>query len=216
MVAKNAVAQLLLRNNIVGLIKGEPVRFKSGILAPVYTDNRKLPAHPLVWQKIIKAMADVVRQKKLKFDMIAGIETAGIPHSAALSFYLKKPSVFVRKEAKGHGLKKRVEGGDVSGKRILLIEDLVSTGGSSLSGVSALRDGGAVVTDCLVIVNYDFHETIPNFKKARVKLHALVTFAEIADEAAGHKIFTKEQSHEIKSWLKDPWGWTKAHDKMIK
>ncbi|MCI0542381.1 orotate phosphoribosyltransferase [bacterium] len=212
---KNNTARLLLRNNIVGLIEGEPVLFKSGILAPVYVDNRKLPAHPLVWQKIIKAMADMVKRKEIKFDIIAGIETAGIPHSAALSFILKKPSVFVRKEAKGHGLKKRVEGGDVSGKRILLIEDLVSTGGSSLSGVQALKDEGATVTDCLVIVNYDFRETGPNFKKAKVHLHALATFAQIADEAATMKFFTKEQSREIKNWLKDPWGWTKKHETKV-
>lgn len=209
MTARNSTASLLLQNNIVGLVQGEPVKFKSGILSPVYTDNRKLPAHPLIWQKIIKEMERVITEKKIRFDMIAGIETAGIPHSAALGFFLKKPSVFVRKEAKGHGLKKRVEGGDVKGKRILLIEDLVSTGGSSLSGVQALRDEGAVVSDCLVIVNYGFPETKPNFKKAKVQLHALATFSEIADEAIAKKLFTKEQGREIRSWLKDPWGWTK-------
>ncbi len=208
----NFSARILLKNKISGLTK-EPVRFKSGVLAPVYTDNRKLSSYPKVWHQVILDLAKLTKKKNIKFDVIAGIESAAIPHSAALSFFMKKPSVFVRKEAKGHGLKKRVEGMNVKGKKVLLIEDTISTGGSSISGVQALREDGAIVTDCICIVNYNFKEVITNFKKAKVKLHSLIPFTDIITEAVHMKYFSKDEGEEVSIWLKNPKKWSDAHEK---
>ena len=110
------------------------------------------------------------RRRQHSFDVIGGIEAAGIPHSAALGFATAMPSIFIRKEAKEHGTKKRVEGGNVTGKRVLLVEDLVTTGMSSLSGVEALRAEGAIVEDCLAIISYGFPGRKEKFAAAGVTI----------------------------------------------
>src|SRR5262249_25593772 len=143
------------------------------------------------------------------FDVIAGIEVGGIPHSAALGYSLLKPSVFVRKQAKEHGTQNRVEGGSVAGKRVLLVEDLVTTGGSSLSGVEALRQQGAVVEDCLAIVSDGFPQSIEAFAQAGVRLHTLTSFPVILREA-GH-YFAGDDRAIIEDWLRDPTGWPQRH-----
>src|SRR5689334_11197583 len=119
---KEAVARALLEIGAVGFSPNEPIRFKSGILSPVYVDNRKLPYYPQQWGIIIEGFK--LQVKSIHFDVIAGVAVGGVPHSAALGYALQMPSLFVRKEAKEHGKGQRVEGGEVSGKRVLLVEDL--------------------------------------------------------------------------------------------
>ncbi len=132
------VAKSLIAIGAVGFRPDDPVLFKSGILAPVYVDNRKFPFFPGAWKLVIEGFKKCIETEVIQFDVIAGIEAAGIPHSSALGFFMQQPSVFVRKEVKDHGTKKRVEGGEVQGKKVLLVEDLVTMGTSSLSGVHAL------------------------------------------------------------------------------
>lgn len=212
MTTEQQVARALLTINAVGFTHGEPIRFKSGILSPVYVDNRKLPSFPKHWKVILDGKKKLLEKKKIAFDVVAGIESAGIPHSAALGFYLKKPSVFIRKQEKDHGMKKRIEGGDVKKKTALLIEDLVTTGDSSLSGVEALRAEGAKVKDCLVIVNYGFPEATKAFKKANVRLHTLTPFPVILTEAIAMKKCTFQEAQSVREWYKDPWLWTKKRE----
>lgn len=207
------IAHTLLRINAIGFSPKHPITFKSGILSPVYVDNRKLPSYPWEWNTIINGFHRIIMEQGIKFDMLAGIETAGIPHSAALASLLKVPSVFIRKEVKDHGTKKRIEGGDVKGKTVLLIEDLVTFGTSSLSGVKALRDEGAKVNDCLAIVTYSFPESQKAFSKAKVKLHALTPFSVALEAAIASKRSTKAQAEEVKKWMKDPHKWTARHKK---
>jgi len=137
------------------------------------------------------------------------VEAAGIPHSAALGFLLKKPSVFVRKRVKDHGTKKMVEGGDVEGREVLLIEDLVTTGSSSLAGVESLRKSGATTNDCLVIISYGFKESKEAFAEAKVSLHSLTTFQIVLDEALKMRKFSKKDKLILEDWFKEPWGWAK-------
>ncbi len=206
---KQSVAQALLEINAVGFSLEKPITFKSGIISPVYVDNRKLPFYPENWDTVLEGLAYLIRKDKIDFDVVAGIETAGIPHSAALGFILKKPSVFVRKQAKDHGTKKMVEGGSVKGKKVLLIEDHVTTGGSSLAGVASLRAEGAIVTDCLCITNYEFQEVFTAFEKANVKLHMATTFKVILEEAVKAQKITQSQIATIQDWMKDPYSWGK-------
>lgn len=208
---KKEIAETLLKIGAVGFIHGEPITFKSGMRSPVYVDNRIFPFHPEEWQTVIEGFAAIIEEKHLDFDCIAGIETAGIPHSAALGFFLKQPSVFVRKKVKDHGTKSKIEGGSVKDQRVLLIEDHVTTGGSSLAGVESLREAGAIVSDCLSITSYEFAESKAAFEKAKVRLHTLTSFAEILKAAQEKKIITTQLKVSVQEWLTDPWQWGKDH-----
>jgi orotate phosphoribosyltransferase len=216
MTIEQKVARALLTIDAVGFAKGEPIRFKSGMLSPVYVDNRKLPSFPKHWRTVLGGIKERIRKSRMKFDFIAGVESAGIPHSAATGFYLKRPSVFVRKESKDHGTKKRVEGGNVKRKTVLLIEDLVTTGSSSLSSIKALRAEGAKVKDCIAIVTYGFPESLIAFKKLRVRLSPLVPFSIILKEAIKMKKCTSEEAQNVKEWYRDPWLWTRKIERNIK
>ena len=125
---------------------------------------------------------------------------------------MRQPSIFIRKAAKEHGTKKRVEGGDVSGKRVLLVEDLVTTGGSSLSGVEALRAEGAAVTDCLAIISYGFAEASEAFERAGVKLHTLTDFETVLDVVTAHGTLNTSAAEQIRLWLRDPHGWASPNE----
>jgi orotate phosphoribosyltransferase len=206
------VAQALLKIGAVGFKTKEPITFKSGIISPVYVDNRRFPFWPEEWKKIIEGFKVLIEQDKIEFDVLAGVEAAGIPHSAALGFLLQKPSVFVRKQAKEHGLKKRVEGGDITGKKVMLVEDLVSTGGSSLSVVEAMRDEGGIVDHCIIIVTYGFKESEEAFKNANVTLHALTTFPIILEEAISLGKLSSEEKVLVEDWLSDPHGWAERNN----
>lgn len=204
---RTRVARALLEIEALIFNPGAPITFKSGIKSPVYVDNRRLPFWPAQWRAVIDGFHQMIMIENLPFDVIAGIETAGIPHSAALAYAMHKPSVFVRKQPKDHGTQKRVEGGDVAGKRVLLIEDLITTGGSSLSGVEALRAEGATVEHCLCIISYDFVEAQQAFAAAKMQLHALAPFASIIAEAVWLGKFEPPQLAIIEAWMRDPRGW---------
>jgi orotate phosphoribosyltransferase len=206
------VARALIEIGAVGFSPEHPITFKSGIISPVYVDNRRLPFHPKEWKVVIQGFRDLIKEKNIMLDVIAGVEAGGIPHSAALGFDMDRPSVFVRKEAKDHGKKSMVEGGEVKGKKVLLIEDLVSTGLSSLHGVESLRNEGAIISDCLVIVSYDFVEAKDAFGKAKVNIHPLTTFSVILSEAGQMNKLTHEQVEKIKEWFVDPHGWAKKYN----
>ncbi len=201
------IARALLEIGAVGFTPHAPITFKSGIKSPVYIDNRQLPYWPNPWRIIIEGFRQLIAAHAIAYDVVAGMETAGIPHSAALSYVLQSPSVFVRKEAKGHGLQNRVEGGEIKGKRVLLVEDLVTTGGSSLFGVEALREAGAVVNDCLCITTYGFEEARQRFAEAKVTLHPLTPFSTIVAEASKQGKFAKEDLAIIEAWMRDPYHW---------
>jgi orotate phosphoribosyltransferase len=201
------IAEALIEIKGVGFRPDDPITFKSGMKSPVYCDNRAFPFWPKQWAKVIHGFEKLIVEKNIPCDVVGGIEAAGIPHSAALGFSMAKPSVFIRKEAKEHGTKKRVEGGDVSGKRVLLVEDLVTTGMSSLSGVQALRAEGAVVTDCLAIISYNFAEAVEQFAKAGVRLHPLTTFEAVLDIAVQRSMIDAAGAASIHDWLSDPRGW---------
>lgn len=208
---ETTIAQALLRIGAVGFKPENPITFKSGIISPVYVDNRRFPFYPTEWKLVIEGFQNLIAKDKIDFDVLAGIETAGIPHSAALGYAMNQPSVFVRKKVKDHGTKSRIEGGVVKAKKVLLLEDLVTTGGSSLAGVEALREDGASVENCLIIVSYGFKEATAAFAKAGVKLHALTNFSVILEQALKQNLFTPKQKVILEDWFQDPWGWGRRH-----
>lgn len=203
------IAEALVAVQGVVFRPDDPVTFKSGIQSPVYCDNRRLSFWPEQWRMVIVGFRKLVEESGIEFNVVGGIEAAGIPHSAAFAYSIGKPSVFVRKAAKEHGTRRRVEGGDVAGNTVLLIEDLVTTGGSSLSGVEALRDEGATVKDCLAIISYGFPEAEEQFARAGVRLHALTTFADVLAAAQRRGAIDEAGAATVRDWLADPRGWAK-------
>ena len=208
---QKAIANILVEISAVNFAPDSPRTFKSGLISPVYVDNRTIPYYPEKWRTVIDGFCDTIVQNELSFDVVAGIAAGGIPHSAAMGYRLLKPSVFVRKQPKEHGMKNRVEGGIVAGKRVLLVEDLITTGGSSLSGIQALRDSGGIVEHCIAIVRYDFADAARNFADANVVLHTLTTFPVIVTQAAEKGRFARHELEAINDWLEDPHGWAKRH-----
>ncbi len=201
MTTEQKVAHALLKIGAVGFVPDNPITFNSGIVSPVYIDNRKLPFYPNEWKIIIESFSKIIKKEKIKLDVIAGVEAAGIPHSAALGFFMNQPSVFVRKEAKDHWTKRMVEGGSVLNKNVLLIEDLVTTGGSSLHAVENLRKEGGKVKICLVIVSYNLPRAQDAFTKAKVKLHAITSFPVILGEAKKLGMIKGDRLKKVEGWL---------------
>jgi len=204
-----AVARALLEIDAVLFVPHAPVTFKSGIISPVYVDNRRLPFWPSQWRIVIRAFEQAISSLMGRPDVVAGIESAGIPHSAALGYALQLPSVFVRKQTKDHGTKSRIEGGSVAGKRVVLIEDLITTGGSSLAGIEALRAESATADTCLGIVSYGLAEAHEAFREAGVQLETLTTFPDIVREAEASGRFQSGDKALIESWLHNPREWRK-------
>jgi len=199
-----AVARALLEAGTVTLTPDEPVTFKSGLRSPVYVDNRRLIFQPGPWRIVIDAFAAALPPGE---SVLAGVESAGIPHSSALAYSAGLPSVFVRKAAKEHGLGRRIEGGDVAGQRTILVEDMVTTGGSSLSAVEALREAGAAVFDCFAIITYGFSEALEAFDAAGVTLTTLTTFEAVVAEALTAGTVDEREAELVRSWLSDPHAW---------
>jgi orotate phosphoribosyltransferase len=201
------IAKSLIAIDGVGFRPTSPIIFKSGIKSPVYCDNRRFPFWPIEWKKVIKGFEQLIISREIAVDVIGGVEAAGIPHSAALGFAMSLPSVFIRKEPKGHGTKKRVEGGDVAGKKVLLIEDLITTGSSSMAAISALRAEGAIVDDCLAIISYNFPEANRAFQQEGVRLHTTTSFEVVLRAALHQNRISDLDAALVQDWLTDPHGW---------
>jgi orotate phosphoribosyltransferase len=202
-----AVARALLSIGAVGFSPWQPITFKSGMLSPMYVDNRRLPYHPAQWTQVIEAFAALLKDGAMPCDVIAGVAVGGVPHSAALAYTTGIPSVFVRKEAKEHGTRSRIEGGEVAGKRVLLVEDMVTTGGSALSAVAALREEGALITDLLAIISYDFSEAAEAMASAQITLHTLTSVPVVLEEAHTQGILGDATLAQVQRWYADPNGW---------
>jgi orotate phosphoribosyltransferase len=215
MTREQKVAQILLSVGAVGFSFQKPIRFKSGILSPMYVDNRKLPYYPEQWDTIITESESMIRDKNLMYEVIASVELGGVSHASVLGFCMGVPSVIVRKKIKDHGAQKRIEGGPVVNKKVLSFEDLITTGGSSLESIKVLRDEGAIVTDCISIVSYDFKEAREAFAQANVELHTLISFSVIVQEALKMEKITEIQYENLYSWHIDPHGWTKEKESTV-
>ena len=186
----------------------QPFEYKSGILSPIYTDNRLIISYPEKWSKIINFLVQKVKQIG-KPDVIAGVATAGVPHAALLASKLKVPLIYARPTTKGHGLDKSVEGVLIRGQKVIVIEDLVSTGMSSLGVIDSIRKLGGKVTDELAIFSYNLPETQNNYAENKVRLHALTNLEDTVEVARQKGYLKPEQVEIVLDWSKDPHNWAK-------
>ena len=204
------VAETLLRSGAVLLRPENPFRFSSGILSPVYCDNRLLLSKVEVREKIVDSFIRKIKDQGLSFEVIAGIATASIPWAALVAEKLKKPMIYVRKSSKEHGRQNLIEGGLEKGQRVLIVEDLVSTGGTSISSVRATRNEGGSVEECLAIFTYQMEKAEQSFGEERCKLITLSNFTTLVKVAAGKGFIKEEDVEMLKEWKRNPESWKKS------
>ena len=202
------VAKQLLKIHAVSINTKKPYRYVSGMLAPVYTDNRLLISHYPQWKIVLDAYRKVIRENlPHDADVLSGTATAAIPHAAALAYDLHMPMVYVRSSKKEHGKENQVEGEFVKGSNVLVIEDLVSTGKSIQVNVEAVRGIGGTVTHCLAITTSTlsaFEETVHNL---HIELITLTNIQTVIEIAVLEKYISQKDGESVHLFLKDPKSW---------
>jgi orotate phosphoribosyltransferase len=203
------VAEYLLEIKAVVLNPSQPFTWTSGIKSPIYCDNRKTLSFPKVRTFIKTSFADILTDEFKHADVIAGVATAGIPHGALVADVLNLPFVYVRDKPKGHGLENQIEGKLEKGQKVFVIEDLISTGGSSLKAVEALREAGAEVLGLGAIFTYGFDKSVKAFEQAGCRFFTLSNYEILLDKAIEDNYIKQEEKEELINWYKDPEGWRK-------
>jgi orotate phosphoribosyltransferase len=201
------VAEYLLEIKAVVLNAKEPFTWASGLKSPIYCDNRKTLSFPKVRAYIKSSFADVISEEYKDCDVIAGVATAGIPHGVLVADVLNKPFVYVRDKAKGHGLENQIEGKLEKGAKVVVIEDLISTGGSSLKAVESLRNAGAEVLGLGAIFTYNFEKSVTAFETANCKFFTLSDYPTLLEIALKLDYIQKEDSAELLKWYQHPEKW---------
>ncbi len=202
------LASGLMDAGAVRLSPREPFTWASGMKAPIYCDNRQMLGTPEFRSRIVEALAQLALEAKPT--LIAGTSTAGIPWAALVADRLGLPMSYVRPEPKQHGMGRQVEGPDTWGHRVVLLEDLISTGGSSLKCAAGLRTEGAEVLEILALFSYGLPVAEEAFRAANVKLRVLATFDELVTRAEIKGILLGDDRASLAEWRKDTGAWSKA------
>lgn len=203
------IARHLLEAGAVKLQPQQPFTWASGLRSPIYCDNRVLLSYPKVRSAVVEGLVDTAKSFS-GLDGIAGVATAGIPHGALLADRLGLPFVYVRSKAKEHGRQNQIEGRIEPGKRYLVVEDLISTGGSSLKAIDALRAAGAEIAGAVAIFTYKFPAAGRAFEQADVRLVTLSDYPTLLEQAAKLGTISAEDVRTLAGWREDPRGWSEA------
>ncbi|MFD2603826.1 MULTISPECIES: orotate phosphoribosyltransferase [Flavobacterium] len=200
-------AELLLQINAIKLNPKNPFTWASGWKSPIYCDNRITLSFPPIRNYIREEFSKHIEKEFGKPDVIAGVATGAIGIGMLVAEYMGLPFVYVRPEPKKHGRQNQVEGFLQKGQNVVVVEDLISTGNSSLMAVEALKAAGANVKGMVAIFTYGFDVSVENFKKANVTLHTLGNYETLLDLAVSKKYITEEELDTLKDWSKSPSTW---------
>jgi orotate phosphoribosyltransferase len=201
------IARHLLRIGAVELRPNEPFTWSSGLKSPIYCDNRLTMSWPEVRSLIADGFAAVIRECHPDCEAVAGIATGGIPHAAWTAERLGLPMLYVREKPKGHGKTNQIEGVVRPGMKVVLIEDLISTGGSSLRAAVAMRDAGCEVLGTIAIFTYEFPQAAAAFAERGIPLRTLSSYSALLEEALESGAITEEDLGLLRSWRSDPEGY---------
>lgn len=203
------VAEFLLQIKAVKLNPQLPFTWASGLKSPIYCDNRVTLSYPNIRTFIRQTFAEAILEKYGKPDVIAGVATGGIAQGALVAQELGVPFIYVRSSAKEHGMGNQVEGYFERGQRVVVIEDLISTGGSSLKAVEALRDAELDVKGLLAIFTYGFHLATENFNNAKCPFLTLSNYDILLKKALDNNTISESDLNTLEEWRKDPNNWNK-------
>ena len=201
------IARRLLEAGAVKLQARDPFTWASGLRSPIYCDNRVLLSYPEIRTEVIDALVEAAANFPA-LRGIAGVATAGIPHGALLADRLGLPFIYVRSSAKEHGRRNQIEGRLEPGDRYLVVEDLVSTGGSSLKAVEALRQAGGEVAGAVAIFTYQFPTADRVFQNAQVPLYTVSDYDSLLTEALASGDLTADEAETLRDWRQDPRAWS--------
>jgi len=213
---KDKISEILLKINAFTVNTKEPFKFVSGILSPIYLDCRRLISFPKERKVIIDNAVKIVKNDigLENIDIIAGGETAGIPLASWLSDRLNMPMIYVRKESKGYGKQKQTEGVLKPGQRVLLFEDMMSTGGSKINFFEGIKNDGGVMKHCLVIYEYGYEDARKELDTRGIKLHSMSDLDSVLKIGKKIGYFKDEEVEEVKEWFKDPNKWGEKFKKF--
>jgi orotate phosphoribosyltransferase len=203
------VAEGLLKIEAVKLRPEQPFKWASGWDSPIYCDNRMTLSFPETRTLIKKGLIDLIQKKFPNAECVAGVATAGVPQAAIIAEDMKLPMIYVRPKPKDHGMENLIEGKVVKGQKVVVVEDLISTGGSSLKAVEALKASGFEVLGMIAIFTYGFQIAEDNFKNANVELSTLCSYESLIPKAIELGYIGKEQLETLKSWRANPSIWNK-------
>ncbi|MDR0729973.1 MAG: orotate phosphoribosyltransferase [Prevotellaceae bacterium] len=201
------IAHQLLAIKAIQLNVENPFTWASGWRSPIYCDNRKTLSHPRIRKIIYESLAAIVRENFAAANLIAGVATGAIAHGVLVAEYLQKPFIYVRAAPKSHGLQNLIEGELPDGSKVAVIEDLISTGGSSLSAVNTLRKAGADVLGMAAIFTYDFDAARRNFEKSGCTLYTLCNYPALIAEAITRNYIAAADVDTLKRWRESPERW---------
>ena len=207
---RSKIAAYLLKIKAVRLQIEEPFTWSSGWRSPIYCDNRLTLSYPDIRNEICKAFVSEIKQRYPDVQGIAGVATGAIAHGVLVAEALGLPFVYIRSSAKGHGMKNLVEGEVTSAKRYVVVEDLISTGGSSSRAVSALLEKGAEVLGTLAIFSYGFPQATKAFDQIQIPFHSLTDLETLMKEAIRLNYLQEAEKNLLREWQKSPETWRKS------
>ena len=205
-IAEN-IARVALEIGAIQFNAQQPFIWASGYKMPIYNDNRLLLGNAGHRALITQGFQDLLKNCAAKVEVIAGTATAGIPHATTLADRLQLPLIYVRSAAKTHGMGNRIEGPLRRNQQVLVIEDLVSTGGSAANAVTAIREAGGIVNHCFSIFSYGLSEATDKFKSISCEIHSILDFSELLEVALSTQNLSTNDIETLRSWQKAPFKW---------
>ncbi|RED65809.1 orotate phosphoribosyltransferase [Cohnella lupini] len=198
------IASSLLEIGAVNLRPNEPFTWTSGIISPIYCDNRLTMSYPAIREAIAEGFAALIRENYPDTEVIAGTATAGIPHAAWVAQKLNLPMAYIRDKAKGHGKQNQIEGIIREGQKVVVIEDLISTGGSSLKAALAVIEAGGDVQSVLAIFTYQLAQAEEAFREEGIELQTLSNYSALVEEARRKGSISDADVSLLQSWRESP------------
>lgn len=207
---KHKIAEKLLDIKAVALNPNDPFTWSSGLRSPIYCDNRLTLSYPEVRKEIAAGLQSIILDKFPEAELIAGTATAGIPHAAWVSDKMELPMCYVRSKAKGHGKGKQIEGQAVKGQKVVVVEDLISTGGSAITAVKALREAGCEVLGVAAIFTYQLKKGKQMLAEEKIEAYTLTDIEALTKVAIEKGYIQEEDMKKLIEWRKDPSEWGKV------
>jgi orotate phosphoribosyltransferase len=213
-IMKHLIAESLLEINAVALKPQDPFTWTSGLRSPIYCDNRLTLSFPAVRREIAAGLQQLILENFPEAEVIAGTATAGIPHAAWVSERMDLPMCYVRSKAKGHGKGNQIEGKVEQGQKVVVVEDLISTGGSVITAVQALREAGCVVLGVVSIFTYGLEKGKEAFEQAEINSLSLTNFPTLVEVAVEKGYVSEADQESLLLWSKNPTEWSKHFDEV--